>query len=246
MVVQQNERNIADQQALLEELFTSHSIYTHSVTLKQLKEWSRLEGSDYDVNGGREGGTKEGIGEIARKRGKKLVLRLPSGEEKVVSVVYYRAGYTPEDYEWEEGKNESNGEGEVGGRAGPGWEVREMIERSEAIKCPTIGYQLAGTKRIQQVLSMEGQLEKFLTPEESKLLRKTFAKQYSLGTLSSPECPPPISSAIADGSHWVLKPQREGGGNNKFGAELSNFLLENKENDELLSGYVLMQRIFPR
>jgi glutathione synthase len=31
-------------------------------------------------------------------------------------------------------------------------------------------------------------------------------------------------AALADGARWVLKPQREGGGNNLYGVELSQFL----------------------
>ena len=53
-----------------------------------------------------------------------------------------------------------------------------------------------------------------------------------------------MEAAIADGSAWVLKPQREGGGNNFYGAELSRYLQE-KRNDPILGGYILMQRIFP-
>ena len=31
------------------------------------------------------------------------------------------------------------------------WDARFMIERSRAIKCPTVQYHLAGTKKVQQV-----------------------------------------------------------------------------------------------
>jgi hypothetical protein len=44
-----------------------------------------------------------------------------------------------------------------------------------------------------------------------------------------------IEDAIKDGSNWVLKPQREGGGNNLYGVELSGFLKKNRE-DPILSG----------
>lgn len=44
-----------------------------------------------------------------------------------------------------------------------------------------------------------------------------------------------MEAAIKDGSKWVLKPQREGGGNNLYGVELSDFLLKNKD-DPILSG----------
>ena len=69
-----------------------------------------------------------------------------------------------------------------------------------------------------------------------------FAAQYSLGAPSfSAEknsiiaTNTAVEEAIKDGSKWVLKPQREGGGNNLYGDELSDFLMKN-ENDPILSG----------
>ena len=68
------------------------------------------------------------------------------------------------------------------------------------------------------------------------------AAQYSLGAPSfSAESNSIIATktaveeAIKDGSKWVLKPQREGGGNNLYGNELSDFLIKNRD-DPLLSG----------
>ena len=56
-----------------------------------------------------------------------------------------------------------------------------MIECSNAIKCPSINYHLAGTKKIQQELSKPDVLEKFISdPQKAQRLQKTFAKQYSL------------------------------------------------------------------
>ena len=49
-------------------------------------------------------------------------------------MAYYRAGYTPDDY-----PTESE------------WAARLLIERSFAIKCPSIGQHLAGTKKVQLV-----------------------------------------------------------------------------------------------
>lgn len=60
--------------------------------------------------------------------------------------------------------------------------MREMIERSVAIKCPTVGYQLAGTKAVQAALCKPNVLERYLSAEESNILRDSFAVQYSLGT----------------------------------------------------------------
>ncbi|XP_078040879.1 uncharacterized protein LOC144472062 isoform X2 [Augochlora pura] len=67
----------------------------------------------------------------------------------IVAVVYYRCGYKPEQY-----------------HSRKEWEVRLLIERSLAIKCPTIQYHLVGTKKIQQVLAKPGVINKFLNNEK--------------------------------------------------------------------------------
>ena len=151
------------------------------------------------------------------------------GEVYPVSLVYYRCGYSPNDY-----------------ASDADWDVRAMIERSTATKCPTVAYQLVGTKKIQQTLCTPGILEKFLSGDKAAMLRRCFAEQYSLGSMASPGSERAVEDAIStDGEKWVLKPQREGGGNNFYGKELANFLKSHVGSD-VLSGYVLMQRIFPR
>ena len=37
-----------------------------------------------------------------------------------------------------------------------------------------------------------------------------------------------VLNAEEDGSRWVLKPQREGGGNNMYGPQVSSFLKQNR------------------
>lgn len=54
-----------------------------------------------------------------------------------------------------------------------------MIERSLAIKCPSIQYHLAGAKKIQQALSEANNVEKFINNEQAKLIRATFVDQFS-------------------------------------------------------------------
>ena len=68
-----------------------------------------------------------------------------------VSLAYFRAGYTPADYP---------GEAE--------WEARLLLERSFAIKCPSIGQHLAGTKKVQQVLAAPAMLARFVDPEQAQ------------------------------------------------------------------------------
>ena len=58
--------------------------------------------------------------------------------------------------------------------------MRLMIERSKAIKCPTVAYQLAGCKRIQQELFQPGVVEKYICDKsQSNKIRAVFVEQYS-------------------------------------------------------------------
>ena len=59
--------------------------------------------------------------------------------------------------------------------------ARLDMERSKVIKCPSVHYQLAGCKKIQQALSAPGSLERFI--DDTSILeriRSTFAGQYTL------------------------------------------------------------------
>ncbi|KAK9161367.1 hypothetical protein Syun_007708 [Stephania yunnanensis] len=130
--------------------------------------------------------------------------------DQVVAVVYFRAGYTPNDY-----PSESE------------WHARLLVEQSSAIKCPSISYHLAGTKKIQQELARANVLE----------------RQELYDFLDNSNV---IDNAIERPDSYVLKPQREGGGNNIYGDDMKEVLLKwkRKGSDEL-SAYILMQRIFP-
>uniref|UniRef100_A0A453NFW8 glutathione synthase n=1 Tax=Aegilops tauschii subsp. strangulata TaxID=200361 RepID=A0A453NFW8_AEGTS len=122
-------------------------------------------------------------------------LVLPNGtlvvDGRPVAVVYFRAGYAPTDYPSE-----------------VEWSARLLIEQSSAIKCPSISYHLVGTKKIQQELAKPSVLERFLDNEEDiAKLRKCFAGLWSLDNEEI------VKSAIEKPDLFVLKPQREGGGN---------------------------------
>ena len=54
-----------------------------------------------------------------------------------------------------------------------------------------------------------------------------------------------VDDAVQDGSNWVLKPQREGGGNNMYGSQLSTYL-DAHRSSPMIAEYVLMKRIFPK
>uniref|UniRef100_H3CE53 Glutathione synthetase n=1 Tax=Tetraodon nigroviridis TaxID=99883 RepID=H3CE53_TETNG len=144
-----------------------------------------------------------------------------------VAVVYFRNGYMPQNYQSEEA-----------------WEARLLMERSLAVKCPDIRTHLAGTKKVQQVLAQPGVLEKFF-PEQAGVaeqIRATFAGLYTLDL--GPEGDRSVDLALAAPDNFVLKPQREGGGNNLYGADLLRVLQEVKGSEERLA-YILMEKITP-
>lgn len=145
-------------------------------------------------------------------------------KEKEVAVVYYRVGYMPEHYELQD------------------WETRLEIERSHAIKCPSVGLHLAGTKKVQLCLAQPGMLERFLPCEVADKLRRVFASQYSLDMDEAGD--QAVELGMANPSQFVLKPEREGGGNNKYGEDLRSFLQEIGSTQQR-QAYILMERVIP-
>ncbi|KAM4692330.1 glutathione synthetase [Rhinophrynus dorsalis] len=144
-----------------------------------------------------------------------------------VAVAYFRTGYMPQDYEDQD------------------WEARLLMERSKAVKCPDVATQLVGTKKVQQELSRPLILEKFLPdkPDAVARIRETFAGLYSLDI--GEEGDQTVKIAIANPDHYVLKPQREGGGNNLYGDEIRDVLERVKHTNERTS-YILMDKIRPQ
>lgn len=83
-----------------------------------------------------------------------------------MTVVYYRSGYEPAQYP---SQNE--------------WDARYIIEKSLAIKCPSIHYHLAGTKKVQQALAKPGVLKRFITDDvKIKAITDIFTGLYAMDT----------------------------------------------------------------
>ncbi|EPZ34352.1 Glutathione synthase, substrate-binding, eukaryotic domain-containing protein, partial [Rozella allomycis CSF55] len=143
--------------------------------------------------------------------------------ETEISIVYFRAGYSPNDFPTDKE-----------------WRAREMIEKSTAISCPNIAYTLIGFKKIQEILCQENTaglpLKRYLQPNEAKFIRSSFMKFHSFDTKEEL-----ISIVSKNPESLVLKPQREGGGNNIYGKDILPFL--NSLNDDSFSSYVLMELI---
>ncbi|XP_025833858.1 glutathione synthetase-like [Agrilus planipennis] len=147
-------------------------------------------------------------------------------EDYTVAVVYYRAGYEPGHYHSQKE-----------------WDARLLIERSQAIKCPSIQYHLAGTKKVQQALAKSGALEMFLSDKKKiEEVRGVFTGLYSLDFDELGD--QAVRMAIESPERFVLKPQREGGGNNIYGDQIRDAILKIKENKER-AAWILMDRIQP-
>jgi len=146
-----------------------------------------------------------------------------------ISAVYYRSGYMPHEYPT------------------PGHYItRFLLEESRAIKCPSIALQLAGGKKVQEVLTQPGVLERFLADEqkygkdvlssvEINDLRRSFMGMWGLdvsedlltsdtAAIKAGQEEFGVRKARAAALSLVLKPQREGGGNNVYKEAIPSFL----------------------
>eukprot|EP00775_Hariotina_reticulata_P013550 gene13550-13677_t len=160
---------------------------------------------------------------------------------QTVGLVYYRAGYTPDDYPTDQE-----------------WQARQLIEVSCAAKCPSVAYQLAGSKKVQQDLARPGVVERFMGADVfsdwlfgclAEYLAVWLSDWLSLWSLDDPGEPATaavLQEALQQPERFVLKPQREGGGNNLYGQELVQALQDGlAAGGEGLAAYILMQRIIP-
>ncbi|KAG6001773.1 hypothetical protein E4U21_003818 [Claviceps maximensis] len=152
-----------------------------------------------------------------------------------VAVVYMRAGYGPGDY-----PNQG------------AWDARCHLERSHAIKCPSVLTQLAGTKKVQQVLatprspSEASVLSRFIrddTPSAIELW-KTFTNIYPMDTSEIGLAARTKALDPQQCQDYVLKPQREGGGNNIYGKAIPDYLKSIPESR--WGSFILMELIKPQ
>lgn len=154
-----------------------------------------------------------------------------------VAVAYLRAGYDPSDY-----PNPS------------AWDARHQIERSAAIACPSVLTQLAGMKKVQQVLatpesvsSTPSALRRFVPPSDEAAyaaLWNTFTNIYPLddATAAGKEAQR-LATDPEECQKYVMKPQREGGGNNFYKSAIPQRLREIPR--EHWRSYILMELITP-
>ena len=139
-----------------------------------------------------------------------------------IGVVYFRAGYSPGDLPDEESRS-----------------ARRMMEASSAVLVPEASMQLAGTKKIQQVLVGSGVLSQFVPESVGEQLKAYFAMMFGLEEEVEGRTAREFLAENAE--QYVLKPQREGGGNNVYGAEIRDFLTSLPTNED--RAWIAMKRI---
>ncbi len=209
-IVQFPERNVFDQRHLEYQLQTTHSIPVFRLSFSEITQQTQIPPSNP----------------------KRPLHYLPPHSPTTtyeVSVLYFRAGYSPNDY-----PNPTS------------WTARLHIERSAAIKCPSILTHLAGSKKIQQVLATPSSphLSRFLSnPSTATHVRKTFAAIYPLDDSPAGEQAKTLATDPEKAKEYVLKPQREGGGNNIYRTAIPSFLASIPE--AKWKGYILMELIEP-
>ncbi|KAH9906161.1 glutathione synthase [Xylariomycetidae sp. FL2044] len=173
---------------------------------------------------------------IAQGAGRQLLYRSPQLPSHTfeVAVIYMRSGYGPSDYPDQSA-----------------WEARYHLERSAAIKCPTVLTQVAGTKKVQQILatpetpSNPPVLGRYVSAHAASLdeLRDTFTNIYPLDETEAGLKAQQIALDPELCKGYVLKPQREGGGNNIYRSSIPPFLSAVPKSN--WPSYILMELITP-
>lgn len=207
-LVQDPERNVFDQRHLEYALLANHKIHAFRLPFHQIQTNTHLT-SD-----------------------RTLIYTPPHAPNQryEISVLYFRAGYSPSDY-----------------TSSSDWAARLHLERSRAIKCPSILTHLAGTKKVQQVLATphSPHLARFL-PDKAKAaaVQKTFAPIYPLDDKSEAGLEArKLALDPKTAARYVLKPQREGGGNNVYRGAIPEFLKSQPESH--WPAHILMEMIEP-
>lgn len=109
-VVENNEKGLSDKRILIDDLWEKHGIRTFCLTMQQVADGALKFDSETNVI---------------------------SYWDFEISVVYFRAGYSPEHYSGDEPE---------------GWII---LESSAAIKCPSIDLQIVTVKKIEEQMGRE-------------------------------------------------------------------------------------------
>ena len=147
---------------------------------------------------------------------------------KLISMFYFRAGYCESDFQDEES-----------------WQGRELIELSTAIKVPDINTFLTTFKVFQYELSKPHVMKHYCDNELiiNDILR-FFGGIYYIRDMNDEAKKELFSKIKSDPTKYILKPMREGGGNNVYGDKLKELIPEEgNEPGDLLKVSVIVDKI---
>ena len=147
---------------------------------------------------------------------------------KLISMFYFRAGYCESDFQDEES-----------------WQGRELIELSTAIKVPDINTFLTTFKVFQYELSKPHVMKHYCDNELiiNDILR-FFGGIYYIRDMNDEAKKELFSKIKSDPTKYILKPMREGGGNNIYGDKLKELIPEEgNEPGDLLKVSVIVDKI---
>ena len=215
-IVQDPENNAFDQHALATTLLDEDHILSFRLPFSQTLTHTRI---------------------LPSSSSRPLIYNPPHSPDTTyeVTTLYFRAGYAPKEYQTSDA-----------------WDARLHLERSAAIKCPSILTHLAGSKKVQQILATPDSphLERFLHSSPSSAeyidrIRATFAAIYPLDDTAAGAYAIRTATDAEKSQGYVLKPQREGGGNNIYGTKIPQFLQSLGNDKKRYRGHILMELIEP-
>ncbi|KAF6223627.1 hypothetical protein HO133_000470 [Letharia lupina] len=214
-IVQDLENNAFDQHALATNLLTDHSVLTFRLPFSTVLAHTSIPSDSPS---------------------QPLIYTPPHSPSTPyeVTTLYFRAGYSPAEY-----------------TSPNSWNARLHLERSAAIKCPSILTHLAGSKKIQQILATPSSphLSRFLSSTASAAyidrIQATFAAIYPLDDTAEGKHAIEIATDPERIRGYVLKPQREGGGNNIYGLKIPPFIKSLGDDSKKYRGHILMELIEP-
>ena len=147
---------------------------------------------------------------------------------KLISMFYFRSAYSESDFQDEES-----------------WQGRELIELSTAIKVPDINTFLTTFKVFQYELSKSHVIKHYCDNELiiNDILR-FFGGIYYIRDMNDEAKKELFSKIKSDPTKYILKPMREGGGNNIYGDKLTQLIPEEgNEPGDLLKISVIVDKI---
>eukprot|EP01084_Bolivina_argentea_P320126 555398_1 len=124
------------------------------------------------------------------------------------------------------------------------WKVLEIIEFSTAIN-ETVSYFLLGTKYIQSLCYNKDILLKYLNNNEANLIHKHMFKLYTLDKDTNKNLNDTINEIKNNPSKYVIKSQKEGGGNCYFDNDIVELFNKLNDNNQDYGAYIAMERVYP-